>query len=287
MPSYPGADGATLHYDVLGDDAAPSLVALGGGPGRHPAYLGDLAGLSARWRLVVPHLRGVGESPRPADPTQGSAWHQAEDLEALREHLGLATLSVVGHSAGTRLAVAYAARWPQRVDRLVLVTPPAQGLSSAPSDAEAIAAQRRGDPLADRALAALASDDEPASDAALTAWHRTVAPITYARWGDAERAHAAVGAFHLGAATDYFSVAAPADLAARLTALAAPVLVVAGADDVLTGLAPVVALADAIPHGRCVVLDGCGHYPWVERPAAFRAAVDPFLEAGLGSSTAG
>ena len=115
-------------------------------------------------------------------------------------------------------------------------------------------------------------------------WHRTVAPITYARWGETEQAHAGVGAFDLRAATDYFSVAAPGDLADRLRTLAAPVLVVAGAVDILTGLAPVVSLAGVFPHGRCAVVDDCGHYPWVEQPAAFRSAIDPFLDAGASLS---
>jgi pimeloyl-ACP methyl ester carboxylesterase len=58
---------------------------------------------------------------------------------------------------------------------------------------------------------------------------------------------------------------------------------VAGAQDYATGLAPVTALADLFPNGRAVVIDRCGHHPWVERPAAFRRAVDPFLDACLGA----
>ncbi|WP_199584547.1 hypothetical protein [Blastococcus sp. TF02A-30] len=67
MPTYPGADGAALFYDRLGDGdgGAPPLVVIAGGAALHPAYLGDLAGLPAVRPLVVPHLRGVGESPGP------------------------------------------------------------------------------------------------------------------------------------------------------------------------------------------------------------------------------
>lgn len=46
----------------------------------------------------------------------------------------------------------------------------------------------------------------------------------------------------------------------------------------MTGLAPVVALAGLFPDGRAEVIDDCGHYPWIERPAPFRAAVDGFLD---------
>jgi len=67
----------------------------------------------------------------------------------------------------------------------------------------------------------------------------------------------------------------------------APVLVVAGGQDVVTGLAPMLAMADLFTAGRAVVIEQCGHYPWMEQPAAFRCAVDPFLEGGAAALTAG
>ncbi len=104
MPSYRSND-VHLHYDELG--AGDPIVVLGGGPARHPDYLGDLGGLDHRHTLVVPHLRGTGESPFPDDPTLASWWSQAADMEALRQHLGIERLTVLGHSAGTRIALAW------------------------------------------------------------------------------------------------------------------------------------------------------------------------------------
>src|SRR5918994_2986136 len=72
MPTYSAADGATLHYDVLGEGVrADPVIVLAGGAAQHPSYLGDLAGLSSRRRLVVPHLRGVGNSPAPSRSEAG------------------------------------------------------------------------------------------------------------------------------------------------------------------------------------------------------------------------
>jgi pimeloyl-ACP methyl ester carboxylesterase len=75
----------------------------------------------------------------------------------------------------------------------------------------------------------------------------------------------------------YFSVAPPADLADRLADLDVPVRVIAGAQDHLTGLAPVLAMTKLFPRGEAVVLDECGHYPWLEQPGAFRRAAEDFL----------
>ena len=117
MPTFRAADAAELHYDEWGEGR--TLVVLPGGAGRHPEYLGDLAGLPGR--LVVHHFRGSGKS---ASAATVSFWEQARDLEDLRAHLGLARLDLVAHSAGTRVAVAYAAQYPDRVASMLLITPP-------------------------------------------------------------------------------------------------------------------------------------------------------------------
>ena len=60
--------------------------------------------------------------------------------------------------------------------------------------------------------------------------------------------------------------------------MTAPVLVIAGAEDCLVGLACVMALARLFPSGPFATIEACGHYPWVEQPAAFRHVIDAFLD---------
>lgn len=278
MPDYESDDGSRLHYDVLGAESAPPVIVVAGGAARHPEYLGDLAGLSGRWRVVLPHLRGVGLSPA-ADPVErGSFWAQASDLERLRVHLGVERCFVVGHSAGTRVAVSFAAQFPDRLAGLVLIGPPTAYLVDTPRDDEPLAERRRGEPAFDAGLAALQTGPRGTTDEVFNAWQLVVAPTSYAVWGEREQAHARVGAYAYAANRAFFSEEPPADLVTRLGGVTAPVLVVAGADDVGTGLAPVLAVAELFPEGRAVVIEDCGHYSWVEQPAAFRRAVDPFLE---------
>jgi len=282
VPTSLAPDGTSLHHDVLGHERVDEwpVIVLAGGAARDPAYLGDLAGLASSHPLLVPHLRGVGLSPAPDQVEVGSFWRQAEDIEALRLHLGVARVVLVGHSAGTRLAIAYAARFPRSLAGLVLITPPAGYLVDEPSDAGALVDARRGEPAFDAAVAALeTAPDLTGGDDAFNAWQQVSAPATYAVWGPVEQAHARVGRWNLDAARAFFSVEPPHDLPARLPDVSVPVLVVAGAHDCLTGLAPVRALAKLFPAGQIVVLERCGHYPWVEQSAAFRGALDPFLAA--------
>jgi pimeloyl-ACP methyl ester carboxylesterase len=63
----------------------------------------------------------------------------------------------------------------------------------------------------------------------------------------------------------------------RLREVRAPVLVIAGAQDYTLGVSQVVALARLFPAGAITVIENCGHFPWVEQPAEFRAAAGEFL----------
>ena len=235
--------------------------------------------MATRYRLVVPHLRGVGRSPLPALVELASYWRQAEDVERLRVHLGIEQVRLLGHSAGTRLAISYAAQFPDRVADMVLVTPPAADLVQVPYDAEELIDKRRGEPAFDAAVAAWAAGPDAYDEAAFNAWQLTVAPLGYAAWGPTEQAHAEVGRVSYVANRAYFSVAPPQDLPARLGEVAAPALVVGGAADCVTGVAPVRAMAKLFPAGEVVLIERCGHYPWVEQPTAFRSAVERFLAA--------
>ncbi|MEV4317637.1 alpha/beta hydrolase [Actinocrispum sp. NPDC049592] len=278
MPTFTGVDGASLHYEVVGVGAP--VVVLHGGAGLDPVYLGDLAGLSAGYQLIVVQLRGVGRSPLPADPLDGSYWRQARDLELLREHLGLELLTIVAHSAGTRLALAYAAQYP--VGPMVLITPPSAYVVDVPSDVDILLDKRKDEPGFAAALKTKAQGpDVNAGDDAFNEWHRAGAMVGYAAWTEVEQEHSRIGKFSLQAALNYFSVDPPEDFPDRLRKVQSPVLVIAGADDCTTGVSQVVALSMLFPRGGIALIDRCGHFPWVERPKEFREAVDAFLGAGF------
>src|SRR5215470_12174141 len=111
-------------------------------------YLDDLGGLSAQRQLVLLDLRGTGESAVPADPATYRCDRQVDDVEALRAHLGLDRIDLLGHSAGGTLAILYAVQHPERVGRLVLVTPSPRvvGVEVADEDRRALVDMRRGEP---------------------------------------------------------------------------------------------------------------------------------------------
>jgi pimeloyl-ACP methyl ester carboxylesterase len=278
MPSFASYDGTTISYRLQGD--GPPLVCLPGGPGRASEYLGDLGGLDKSRQLVLLDPRGVGLSADPADPETFRVDRLVNDVESLRVHLDLDRMDLLAHSAGAVLATLYAAGYPERLSRLILVTPglAAVGVEGTEEQLRAALARLAAEPWYPAALAAL--EKILAGNLSMEAF-RASRPFYYGRWDEAAQAHATVGVSgrHQAARDGYFDGAildAPATRAA-LTKLTAPVLLYAGDLDPMVTPAVVREAAPLFNHATVVVQPGAAHFPWVDDPKAFAAAIGSFL----------
>jgi pimeloyl-ACP methyl ester carboxylesterase len=271
-------DGTELGYRVLGEGSP--LVCLPGGPGRAGEYLGGLGGLDESRQLVLLDPRGVGSSADPADPATLRVDRLVEDVESLRIHLGLARMDLLAHSAGAVLATLYAVAYPQHVSRLVLVTPSlaAVGLDGTPEQAFGVVEQHADEPWYPTARAAL--EEMFAGDPSMRAF-RASRPLLYGRWDDAAQRHATVGIAerHTAARAGFFAGVTPdpASTLAGLAKLTAPVLLYAGDLDPLVTPALVRQAAPLFGDATVVVQRGASHFPWIDDPDAFAAAVRSFL----------
>ncbi|MCX5098599.1 alpha/beta hydrolase [Streptomyces sp. NBC_00264] len=286
MPIFHAHDGTELAYRLLGKGAP--LICLPGGPMRAGAYLGDLGGLSAHRQLVVLDLRGSGDSAAPEDPTSYRCDRLTDDIEALREHLGEERIDLLAHSASGNLASLYAARHPQRLRTLTLVTPGtrAVGITVTDGDWREASELRREEPWFADARAAL--DDFLAGRSPDRA---AVAPFAYGRWDETARAHAAAGPGQTNsAAAPVFyqdGVFDPAATNAALAAVTAPVLVLAGEYDAGPTPDRAAELVALFPDAEFVVQRGAAHFPWLDDPGAFVRAVAAFLDPEVHSVQAG
>ena len=279
MSRFTAPDGTTLAYVEVG--TGPRLLCVPGGPGRASAYLEDLGGLAAERTLVLLDGRATGASEVPADPSTLRFDRLAEDVDALREHLGEQRIDLLGHSAGAIVAQAYAAAHPERLRSLLLVTPSDHLQGGTRADVPGIRAARSGEARyaeAAEAQDALA-DAAPAQRQALV---RATRPFLYGRWDERTQAHAASAdrqssrRAELGFGAGGEQVDVPG-LLASLGRLDVPVLVVGAERDAATGLASVDAVAASFPSAETAVVPGAGHFPWVDEPEAFRTLVSAFL----------
>ena len=281
MTFYRGADGTGLWFDEVGPADAEPVIVLAGGPARHPAYLGDLAGLGGSNRLVLPHLRGVGKSPVAQEPGRATWVGQAEDIALLDQTLGGGPKLVLAHSAGARVAIRYLQQNPSRVKGLVLITPAVDWLVRTVSDRPEIAARRMKEEAFSGAWQFVTGPRGYHDEPTFNQWQRAIAPAGYAHWGETEQAHSRVGECRLEAALAYLEAEPPGDLLDRLGQIEVPVLAIAGEKDALVGCSTVRALSDVFARGEFVAIDDCGHYPWVEQPRAFASVISGFTDSLL------
>jgi proline iminopeptidase len=115
-----------LHYVVRGD--GPLLFVTSPGWGIGSGYLQSaIAPLEDTMTLVYIDTRGSGGSGRPADPSQMTQSVMADDIDRLREKLGLDSIDLLGHSDGGTIGIEYAVRHPEHLHKLVLVAPAVLG----------------------------------------------------------------------------------------------------------------------------------------------------------------
>jgi proline iminopeptidase len=111
--------GALIYYESVGHGAP--LVIVHGGPGAsHDYFLPYLLPLMRTNRLVFIDERGSGKSSKLEDARQYTIANMVEDIEAVREALGLGKISLLGHSFGGALVQAYAFKYQKNLSHLIL-----------------------------------------------------------------------------------------------------------------------------------------------------------------------
>jgi proline iminopeptidase len=272
-----------LYWAAYGARGAPKVVVLHGGPGADHGYLlPQMLRLAERFDVLFYDQRGGGRSRTGAQDIV--TWRtQVTDLGAVIREFGLALPAIVGYSWGGLLAMLYAAETLtdpalRPPGRLALIDPAA--VTREYRAAFEIAFKRRSDTDAVRsaraelAASALRESEpdayrqrafelsvagyfaDPAEARDLTPF-RVVGRIQRSVWESLD---------------DYDLLPALARTRARL---GMPALVVHGREDPIP-LASSMAAATALG-AELVVIEGCGHVPYVERPEPLFAALDRFL----------
>lgn len=113
--------GALIYYMSVGQGSP--LMIIHGGPGAsHDYFLPYLLPLMRTNRLIFIDERGSGKSSKLADPKQYTVANMVEDIETVRQALGLGKISLLGHSFGGPLVEAYAFKYQQHLSHLILAS---------------------------------------------------------------------------------------------------------------------------------------------------------------------
>ena len=118
------ANGTTIH--VRSGGTGPAVVLLHGYGETGDMWVPLAAALAKDHQVIVPDLRGLGLSAKPAGGFDKKT--QAADVAAVMDALGAAKADVVAHDIGNMVAFQVAARYPQRVRKLVVIDAPVPGI---------------------------------------------------------------------------------------------------------------------------------------------------------------
>ena len=121
------SDSARLFYKIAGrpGPGVDTIIAIHGGPGLdlESIYNDFAAGLGRTHVVIFYDQRGGGKSELPVDTSRLVAARQIQDLDEVRQHFGLAKVTLVAHSYGPLLAASYAIAHPDAVKRMVFFGP--------------------------------------------------------------------------------------------------------------------------------------------------------------------
>jgi pimeloyl-ACP methyl ester carboxylesterase len=252
------------------------LVFVHGLAGSWPNWLEQLATFAAQRRVIALDLPGFGHSPMPREKLSISGY--ARMLDALLDQLGVDAAAVVGNSMGGFIGAELAIAFPQRVERLVLVSAAGLSTHNVRGSAPALPVMRR----LERVLIASGAWAASKSDAVVRRPRlRQAALSVVVRHPD--RLDAALASEQIrGAGKPGFVQGLEAvldyEIRERLGEIACPTLIVWGERDRLINVRDADLFEQLIPNSRKVVFEDTGHMSMLERPERFNALLEQFLD---------
>jgi len=264
-------DGSSVNYVDIGEGDSPPVLLVHGLGGQWQNWLENIPRIARERRVLALDLPGHGRSEMPREKITIQGYGRAVD--GFLERLGVGRAHVVGNSMGGFVSSELAIQFPERVERLVLVS--AAGISNTSLY---------------RAPALTIGRVATALTAITAARHRSMAkrPITrhaaialVARHPSLLKPDLVWEGLMKGAGKPGFDDALRAnleyDFRERLPEIQAPTLVVWGEKDSILSVHDAGEFERLIPDARKVVMEDTGHVPMVERPIAFNDLVMQFL----------
>ena len=271
-------NGTELFVKRMG--AGEPIVIVHGGPVLEHGYLlPHLEPLAEGYELIFFDQRLSGRSAGSVDPESVRLATFVDDIEALREVLGLGPIHLMGHSWGGMLAMRYAIRYGDNLRSLILLD--SMAASSELWRAEEAAVAESISPEEAAELEALRQSEgiQQRRPDAIENLLRTTFRLQFADPAKVDLLEIYVPDDYVSRSGQFGAIGvdlAEFDLREELAAIDVPTLVLYGAEEpgVTIGGA---AIADAIPGATLETIPDAGHFPFIENPSVFLAVVRGFL----------
>ena len=267
----PAAGKEQLAYHSYG--TGPTVVVLNGGPGLNGLYMESVAQTIAAdgYRAILFDQRGTGASVKAAtEKDKLTMQGTIDDIESLRQQLNQDKLVFVTHSFGGTMALAYTAAHPNRVAKLILSGSTGTDLSTVGLFAKRLNERMTPEERVQYAAYGKANNDSAALNIQLLA-----------EFDDREKAKALIKTLPQPFIYSAVSNAIGTDfdknfhVAKTINAYHGYVALITGSDDAAILMEP--ALIKAFPDATVIHVAHSGHWPWLENPQQFNAALKAAL----------
>jgi len=248
--------GINLFYKEFGKGLPVTL--LHGYPLDHTIWLELVPALEKEARLILPDLRGHGQSPEPQGPY--SMREMAEDVVDLWDALGIEKSLIGGHSMGGYVALALARYFPERLAGLALV------------------ASRTNADAPEKRQARLASIEDVRKNGVRDAVLGMPAKLSYNNTVRERCKEIVLDASPVGVMGSLAAMADRPDSLDLFINLEIPTLIIAGEDDQIVPVASLRAVAQKMEDPRLVEISGAGHMPMLEKPDEVASALTAFIQ---------
>lgn len=263
-----------------------SFVDSGSGPA--VLFIHGILGSQRQWehlvdvmdndhRVVVPDLFGHGESAKPYGDYSISA--HAAAMRDLLDHLGIERVTLVGHSLGGGIAMQFFYLFPERVERIALVS--SGGLGREVNVAlRAATLPGAAQVLSVVASAPVLSQLEGVGRAASKLGWKPGADISaiwrgFSSLGDRESRRAFLATTRAVIDLGGQSISAHDHLSGEMPI---PALIVWGSKDHMIPVSHALSVAESMPDCRVEIFDGAGHFPHLDDPERFARVLREFIE---------
>jgi proline iminopeptidase len=268
------ASGASIYYEVIGSGKGTPLILANGGPGFDHMYfhVTDAWNEIAKTRPVIFYdQRGNGRSGALKEGQTCNLADQVQDLNDLLDHLGFKQVDLLGGSWGGYLAMAYAIKHPERIERLILVD------SAAPKFLDT--AFRFDDIFPDKiAEEAANSKNLSAKEAAEKNMRIYFSMIFYSpEKRDGFIAKSSTFAIDNKVGGMIIKDIRDRDLGPDIAKFKFPVMVITGRFDINVAPTTAYKIHQAIPGSEFVVFEKSGHLPFYEEPEKFVRVMNQFM----------
>jgi len=273
-------NGTQLYVKTIGQ-GEPILI-IHGGPGLdHTYFFPQMEGLAKDHTLIFYDQRASGKSAANLDSTQISIDIFVDDIEAIREGFQLEQINILGHSFGGILAMKYAMKYPEKMDKLILSN--SSGASAEFMRKEATRLQERITEK-DRFEQELIFKSQNFQAGKASAFEDLFRIFFRKEFFNKELADSLTLTFPENFAQNSRllgflnkDMGANYDFSADMKKITAPTLVVYGDYEILAESAGK-QIADLIPNAEFVLLKDCGHFPFIEQPKTYFGTINEFLK---------